>query len=136
VLYLQLIILSVRGDVPIDSETLLLTDFMNLKIKPTQFFKDTHRGMMCMCMFIVVSAHTCINIYVYTIFLKKSLSITKSHHEKIRSPKLEESGSWEAAVVREYNVENAVTVKQDSVHDTTDTTRQARHDTTPVCVML
>jgi hypothetical protein len=89
-----------------------------------------------MCMFIVVSAHTCINIYVYIIFLKKSLSTTKSHHEKIRSPKLEESGSWEAAVVREYNVENAVTVKQDSVHDTTDTTRQARHDTTPVCVML
>jgi hypothetical protein len=35
VLHLQLIILSVGGDVPIDSETLLVTDFMNLKIKPT-----------------------------------------------------------------------------------------------------
>jgi hypothetical protein len=27
-------ILSVGGDIPIDSEALLVTDFMNLKIKP------------------------------------------------------------------------------------------------------
>jgi hypothetical protein len=27
------------GDVPVDSETLLVTDFMNLKIKSTQFFQ-------------------------------------------------------------------------------------------------
>jgi hypothetical protein len=32
-LYLCLIILSVRDDVPIDSETFLVTDIMNLKIK-------------------------------------------------------------------------------------------------------
>jgi hypothetical protein len=31
-LHLRLIILSVRDDVPVDSETLLVTDFVNLKI--------------------------------------------------------------------------------------------------------
>jgi hypothetical protein len=44
VLYLRLIILSVGGDVPVDSETLLVTDFVNLKIKPTQSFGGAHRG--------------------------------------------------------------------------------------------
>jgi hypothetical protein len=33
----------VRDDVPIDSKTFLMTDFVNLKIKLTQFFRDTHR---------------------------------------------------------------------------------------------
>jgi hypothetical protein len=37
VLYLLLIILSVRGDVSIDSETFLMTDFRNIKIKLAQF---------------------------------------------------------------------------------------------------
>jgi hypothetical protein len=46
-LYLRLIILSMGGDVPVDSETFLLTDFIDLKIKPTQSFKCTYRGMMC-----------------------------------------------------------------------------------------
>jgi hypothetical protein len=50
----------VEADVPIDSETLLVTDFINLKIK------------LCVRVFIGVSAHTCINIYVYTVFLKKT----------------------------------------------------------------
>jgi hypothetical protein len=50
VLYLRLIIFSVGGDVPVDSDALLVTDFMNLKIKLTQSFRDTHRiRYMCMC---------------------------------------------------------------------------------------
>jgi hypothetical protein len=40
------------GDLPIDSEALLMTDFMNLKIKPAQSFRDAHRGRMCVHMFI------------------------------------------------------------------------------------
>jgi hypothetical protein len=71
VLYLQLIILSVGGDVPIDSELLLVTDFVNLKIKLAQSFRGAHRGMMCMCVFIGVSARTCMSIYICTVFLKK-----------------------------------------------------------------
>jgi hypothetical protein len=61
----RLIILSVECDVPIDSETLSVTDFVNLKIRPTQSFRGTHRGRMCMCVFIEVSDHTSI------MFLKK-----------------------------------------------------------------
>jgi hypothetical protein len=55
----------------VDSETLLLTDFMNLKIKPSQSFRGAHRDRVCVCVFIGVSAHTCMSIYVYTEFLKK-----------------------------------------------------------------
>jgi hypothetical protein len=38
VLHLRLIILSVIDDVIVDSEILLVTDFMNLKIKSVQSF--------------------------------------------------------------------------------------------------
>jgi hypothetical protein len=44
VLYLRLIIYSVGGDVSVDSETLFVTDFMNLKIKLSQSFRDDHTG--------------------------------------------------------------------------------------------
>jgi hypothetical protein len=37
----------VRGDLPIDSEAFLMTDFVNLKINPTQSFVCAHRGRMC-----------------------------------------------------------------------------------------
>jgi hypothetical protein len=48
-LYLRLIILSVGGDVLVDNETLLMTDFVNLKIKLIQSFKDVHRDKVCVC---------------------------------------------------------------------------------------
>jgi hypothetical protein len=70
-LYLRLIILSVRGDVPVNSETLLVTDFVNLKIKSDQSFRGTYRGKLYMRVFIKVSARTCMSICVCTIFLKK-----------------------------------------------------------------
>jgi hypothetical protein len=60
-------------DVPVDSETLLVTDFVNLKIKLTQSFRGVHRGRMCIHIFIEVSARTCMSIYVCTVFLKKNL---------------------------------------------------------------
>jgi hypothetical protein len=63
-LYLRLIILSVGGDVPIDSDALLVTDFMNLKIKSAQSFGGAHRGRVCMRVFIWVSAYTCTSICV------------------------------------------------------------------------
>jgi hypothetical protein len=72
-LHLRLIILSVGGDVLVDSEALLVTDFVNLKIKPTQSFRCAHRNRVCVRVFIGVNAHTCINIYVCTVFLKKNL---------------------------------------------------------------
>jgi hypothetical protein len=71
VLYLRLIILSVRGDVPVDSETLLVTGFVNIKIKPTKSFGGIYRDKLCMRVFIEVSARTYMNIYFCTVFLKK-----------------------------------------------------------------
>jgi hypothetical protein len=62
---------SGRGNVPIDSETLLMTDFVNHKIKPTQSFRSAHRGRVCMHVFIGMSAHMCISICIFTVFLKK-----------------------------------------------------------------
>jgi hypothetical protein len=73
-LYLWLIILSVGGNVPVDNEALLVTDFMNLKIKSAQFFRCAYRGRMCMRMFIGVGAHMCMSICVCTVFLKKDLT--------------------------------------------------------------
>jgi hypothetical protein len=61
----------VGGDVPVDSDALLVTDFMNLKIKPTQSFGCAHRDRMCVRVFIGVSARTCMSICVCIVFLKK-----------------------------------------------------------------
>jgi hypothetical protein len=55
VAYLRLIIISVVNDIHIDSEMLLVTDFMNLKIKPAQSFGYAHRDRVCMCVFIECS---------------------------------------------------------------------------------
>jgi hypothetical protein len=69
VLYLWLIILSVTGDVLIDNETLLVTNFVNFKIKPVQSFGCAHRN----------SVHTCIHrgecsyLYDYLLFLRKKV---------------------------------------------------------------
>jgi hypothetical protein len=41
----------------IDSEALLVTDFVNLKIKSAQFFGCAHRDRVCVRVFIGVSAH-------------------------------------------------------------------------------
>jgi hypothetical protein len=62
----------VGDDVPVDSETLLVTDFVNLKIKPTQSFRGAHTSRMCIHVFIEVSARTCMRICVCTVFLKKT----------------------------------------------------------------
>jgi hypothetical protein len=63
----------VRGNVPVDSKSLLMTDFMNLTIKSAQSFGGAHRNRVCVRVFIGVSAHTCMSICVCTVFLKKKL---------------------------------------------------------------
>jgi hypothetical protein len=70
----------VGDDVPVDSEVLLMTDFMNLKIKSTQSFRYAHRGRMCMHTFIEVSAHTCMSICVLYCVSLKNLITTFSHY--------------------------------------------------------
>jgi hypothetical protein len=61
----------VKGDVPVNSEALLVTDFMDFKIKPVQSFRGAHKGSVCVRVFIGVSAHMYISIYICTVFLKK-----------------------------------------------------------------
>jgi hypothetical protein len=58
-------------DILVDSETLLVTDFVDLMIKPAQSFRVAHRDMLCVHVFIRVNAHTCMSIYVCIVFLKK-----------------------------------------------------------------
>jgi hypothetical protein len=50
---------------PIDSEILLMTDFVNLNIKSTQYF----RGAIHVYVF---SAHMCMNICICTMLLKNN----------------------------------------------------------------
>jgi hypothetical protein len=61
----------VGDDVTVNSDVLLVTDFVNLKIKPAQSFRGAHRGRMY-GVFIDVSGYTCMSIYVCTVFLKKN----------------------------------------------------------------
>jgi hypothetical protein len=72
VLHLRLIILSVRDGVPIDSETLLMIDFMNLKIKPASF-RYAHRGRLYVLVFIRVSTYIYMSICVCTVLKKEFL---------------------------------------------------------------
>jgi hypothetical protein len=75
----------VGGNIPVDNKALLVTDFMNLKIKLTQSFGCAHRGRVCMCVLLGVSAHTCMSICVCIVFLKKeslasNFKINLQHH--------------------------------------------------------
>jgi hypothetical protein len=45
----------VGGDVSVNSEVFLVTGFINLNIKSIQSFRDAHKNMMHMCIFIRVS---------------------------------------------------------------------------------
>jgi hypothetical protein len=65
----------VGGDVSIDNEVFLVTDFINLNIKPDQSFGDVHRDIVCVRVFIRVSAHMYISIYVYHVFIKKRVAL-------------------------------------------------------------
>jgi hypothetical protein len=59
-----MIIFLVGDDVPVDSDTLLVIDFVNVKIKSTQSFKCAHRNRMYVHIFIGVSNYTCMSVYI------------------------------------------------------------------------
>jgi hypothetical protein len=61
-------------DVSVNSETLLLIDFTNLKIKPTQSFKSGHKDKLCIYVFIEINTPTYITTSVFTVFVKNSPS--------------------------------------------------------------
>jgi hypothetical protein len=76
-------IILVVGDVLIDSETLLVTDFMNLKIKSVQSFGGAHNSRVCVRIFIGMSARMCMSICVCTVFLKKNYRIEREREKKM-----------------------------------------------------
>jgi hypothetical protein len=61
----------VGGDVPVESETLLVTDFVNLQIKSTQSFRCAYRNIRCIYVFIEMSNIIYISTYIYTVAQKK-----------------------------------------------------------------
>jgi hypothetical protein len=52
-------------DVSVDSEPLLMTDFINLKIKQTQSFRSDNMGRTYVYIFIEVNANVCVYIYIF-----------------------------------------------------------------------
>jgi hypothetical protein len=62
-------------DVSVYNDALLVTNFVNLKIKMIQSFGYAHKGKVYVRVFIGVSARTCIIIYVITVFLNKKKSL-------------------------------------------------------------
>jgi hypothetical protein len=64
----------VKYYISIDSDTLLVTEFVNLKIKSDQSFRDAHRSRMCVYIYRVECSY--MSICVYNIFLKKMGSVS------------------------------------------------------------
>jgi hypothetical protein len=62
----------VEDDIPVDSETLLVVDFMNLKIKPAQSFRDAQRGRMCVYVYRSECSYMYKYLYLYYVSKKKS----------------------------------------------------------------
>jgi hypothetical protein len=63
----------VGDDVSVDSEALLVINFMNLKIKSAQSFEGAHRSKVCVRVFIGMCAHICMSICIclYCVSKKK-----------------------------------------------------------------
>jgi hypothetical protein len=55
----------VKDDFSVNSEMFLMTNFVNLNIKPIHSFGCVHRNMIYVYVF---NTHTYINIYIYTMF--------------------------------------------------------------------
>ena len=54
--------LSVVGDIPVDNKTSVVTSSISRLAGPTRFFRDTHRGKMCVHVFIGVSVCTSVSV--------------------------------------------------------------------------
>jgi hypothetical protein len=62
----------VGDNFPIDSKTLLVTDFVNLKIKPSQSFENVHKSTMRIHTFIVVN--TRVSVFIKKLFLNQLIT--------------------------------------------------------------
>jgi hypothetical protein len=76
-LHLRLIILSVGGNISVDSETLLVTDFVNLKIKSVQSFVGAHKGRVCVCVHRDEYSYVYNYLHLYCVSKKIELNFQK-----------------------------------------------------------
>jgi len=58
------LVLSVVGDVPVDSKASVVTSSISRFAGPTRFFGGAHRGRVCVCVFIELSVRSCVSICV------------------------------------------------------------------------
>jgi hypothetical protein len=58
-----------------DNDALLVTNFINLKIKSAQSFRYAHKVRVYIHVSIRMSASACMSIYIYTMFLNKNTII-------------------------------------------------------------
>jgi hypothetical protein len=71
------------GGVPVDSETLLMIDFVNLKIKSAQFFRGAHIGSVCMSVY----RGKCSYVYEYLrLYCVSKKRCVKSSRGKMNNP--------------------------------------------------
>jgi hypothetical protein len=81
------------------NDALLLIDFVNLKIKSTQSFKDTHRGR------VYVSDHTCISTFVLCFSNKRSIdkknSFSTQSRQSIKAHLKVEWAGWKESPFKE-----------------------------------
>jgi hypothetical protein len=82
-------------------------NFVNLKIKSAQSFKGVYRGSVYVHVFIGMSAHTCMSICVYTVFLKKN------RFEKVLGEYVDK---WRVEIDQQHNLLE-VAQSQPSAHD-------------------
>jgi hypothetical protein len=63
--------------VSVDSEALLVIDFVNFKIKSAQSFEGAYKDRVCIHVFIEVSTHIYIYIYIsmFILYFKKMLDV-------------------------------------------------------------
>jgi hypothetical protein len=59
-------------DVSIDSDVLLMTDFVNLKIKPAHSFRSAHMSRVCVCVYRGGCSYIYEYLYLYYISHKKT----------------------------------------------------------------
>jgi hypothetical protein len=62
---------SVGGDISVDSNAFLVTDFVNLKIKSAQSFRVAHRGRVYVCVHRSECSYVYEYLYLYRISQKK-----------------------------------------------------------------
>jgi hypothetical protein len=64
----------VGDDVTVDSDALLVTDFVNLKIKSTQFFECAHMSRICVCVHMTECSYEHEYLCFCTVFVKKRVT--------------------------------------------------------------